>query len=137
MPTSKLDIVTPEKVAFSDDIDLLEATAIDGNIGILPGHAPLVTALEIGVLKVVKGDEDIFISISEGFMEVKPRQINVIVRTAELPQEIDVERAESAKKRAEERLDKKNDEKIDAARARAALERAVSRIRVAEKHNLR
>jgi len=137
MPTSKLDIVTPEKVAFSEDIELLEATAIDGNIGILPGHAPLVTALEIGVLKVVKGDEDIFISISEGFMEVKPQQINVIVRTAELPQEIDVERAESAKKRAEERLDKEVDEKIDEARARAALERAVSRIRVAEKHNLR
>ncbi len=137
MPTSKLDIVTPEKIAYSEEIDLLEATAIDGNIGILPGHAPLVTALDIGVLKVVKGNEDIFIAISEGFMEVKPDKINIIVRTAELPREIDVERAQAARERAEKRLNQKEDGKIDEARARAALERAFSRLRVAEKHDIK
>ena len=136
MPTIKLDIVTPQKISYSEEINVLEAPAIDGLIGILPGHAPLVTALEIGVLRVVRNQEEIMISISEGFMEVKPDQIKVVVRTAELPQEINVERAEEAKERAESRLnngDKKNDE----TRAKAALERAIARLKVADYHNIK
>ena len=136
MATTKLEIVTPEKVAYSEPISVLEAPAIDGLIGILPRHAPLVTALEIGVLQVQKDNDKFMISISEGFMEVKPEQINVVVRTAELPKEIDVERAKKAKARAEKRLESK-DKKIDAARARAALERAIARLKVADHHNIR
>ena len=128
MPTIKLEIVTPQKIAYEQNVELLEAPAIDGLIGILPRHAPLVTALKIGVIRVKNGEEEILISISEGFMEVKPVGVNVVVRTAELPKEIDIERAEKAKKRAEQRLET-DDSQIDEARAETALQRALSRLK--------
>ncbi len=131
-PTIKVDIVTPERVILSEDIDMLVARAIDGLIGILPRHAPLVTALNPGVVKIKKDEEVQLISISEGFMEVKPAQINVVVRTAELPHEIDVERAEKARKRAEKRLESDNNS-IDVARAEAALQRSIARLKAARK----
>ncbi|MFW5980407.1 MAG: F0F1 ATP synthase subunit epsilon [Halanaerobiaceae bacterium] len=132
MPKSKikLEIVTPEKISFSEDIDILEAPAIDGLIGILPRHAPLVTALNIGVLRIVQEEEEMLISISEGFMEVMPERINVVVRTAELPEEIDSERAENAKERAERRLENDRDD-INRERATNALKRAEARLKVA------
>ena len=132
MSTIKLDIVTPERVVYSEDIEMLVATAIDGDIGILPGHTPLVTGLVPCVLKVDKGGEKIHISVSDGFMDVKPEEINVVVRTAEFPEEIDIERAKEAKERAEERL-KKQDDKTNQAKANSALERALARINAAEK----
>ncbi|MGM0437277.1 MAG: F0F1 ATP synthase subunit epsilon [Bacillota bacterium] len=132
MSTIKLDIVTPERVVYSEDIEMLVATAIDGDIGILPGHTPLVTGLVPCVLKVDKGGEKIHISVSDGFMDVKPEEINVVVRTAEFPEEIDIERAKEAKERAEERL-KKQDDKTNKAKANSALERALARINAAEK----
>ena len=131
MATVKLDIVTPERVAYSEEIDMLVATAIDGDIGILPGHTPLVTGLIPNVLKVHEGDREIHISVSEGFMEVKPEEINVVVRTAEFPEEIDVDRAKRAKERAEERLEKESG-RISDARARSSLERALARINAAQ-----
>jgi F-type H+-transporting ATPase subunit epsilon len=134
MATVKLDIVTPERVAYSEEIEMLVATAIDGNIGILPGHTPLVTGLIPNVLKVQDGEREVHISVSEGFMEVKPDEINVVVKTAEFPDEIDVQRAEEAKKRAEERLEGEDEvEKINAARARSSLARALARIKAAQK----
>lgn len=132
MSTIKLDIVTPKRVVYSEDIDMLVATAIDGDIGILPGHTPLVTGLVPCVLKVDKGEEKKHISVSDGFMEVKPEEINVVVRTAEFPEEIDVERAKEAKERAEERL-KKEDQKTNKAKANSAMERALARINAAER----
>lgn len=127
--TIQLDIVTPERKVYSEPINLLVAPAIDGEIGILPKHTPLVTGLKTGVLKIKKNEEEILVSISDGFMEVKPDQINVVVRTAELPHEIDVERAREAMNRAKKRLNS-NNSRIDFARAEAALERAVSRLKV-------
>ncbi len=132
MSTIKLDIVTPERVAYSEDIERIVATAIDGDIGILPGHTPLVTGLVPSVLKVVKDGKEILISVSDGFMDVKPEEINVVVRTAEFPEEIDVERAKEAKKRAEKRLDN-NDKKTDEARAKSAMQRALARINASNK----
>lgn len=129
-PKIQLDIVTPQKLVYSDKIDMLEGPAIDGLIGILPRHAPLVTAMKIGVLKVRKGGEDTEIAISEGFMEVQPDKINLVVRTAELPEEIDVERAEAAKERAKERLESERDN-IDFVRAEASYERAIARLKAA------
>ncbi|ACL70528.1 F0F1 ATP synthase subunit epsilon [Halothermothrix orenii] len=128
--TIRLEVVTPEKVVFSEPVNILIAPAIDGEIGILPKHTPLVTGLKTGVMRVKKDGEEVKISISEGFMEVKPDEINVIVRTAELPHEIDVERARDALKRAEKRLNSRND-RIDRARARAAFERAIARLKAA------
>ncbi|MTI59207.1 MAG: F0F1 ATP synthase subunit epsilon [Firmicutes bacterium] len=134
--TIKLEIVTPENVVYSEDINLLEGPAIDGLIGILPRHAPLVTGLKTGILQVKKGEENINIPISDGFMEVKPEQINVVVRTAELPHEIDLERARRAKERAEKRLESDNSKQIDFARAQSALERALARIKAVDHHDL-
>lgn len=133
--TIKLEIVTPENVVYSEDINVLEAPAMDGLIGILPRHAPLVTGLKTGLLRIKKAEENVNISISDGFMEVKPEQINVVVRTAELPHEIDLERARFAKERAEKRLDS-DSKQVDFARAQSALERALARIKAVEHHDL-
>ena len=132
--TIKLEIVTPAVKKYSGEIEYLKAPAIDGQIGILPGHAPLVTALKIGLLELRKGEERLVIPISEGFMEVTPDNINVVVRTAELPDEIDVERARRAKERAEKRLNGKDSQSahFDYVRARAALERALARLKAAD-----
>ena len=131
MAKVQLDITTPRRVVYSNEIDMLIARAIDGNIGIMPGHTPLVTALENSVVRVKNNDEEIPIPISDGFLEVKPDKINLIVRTAELPEEIDLQRAEKAKERAERRL-REEKSKLDQARAEAALDRAVSRINAAK-----
>jgi len=129
-PKIQLDVVTPQKLAYSEQVDLIEGPAIDGLIGILPDHAPLVTAMQIGVVRVVKDGEQTQIAISEGFMEVQPDQINLVVRTAELPEEIDVERAEAARERAEEKLEKEKDN-VDFVRAEAAYDRAKARLKAA------
>ncbi|QTL96874.1 F0F1 ATP synthase subunit epsilon [Iocasia frigidifontis] len=134
--TIKLEIVTPENVVYSEDINVLEAPAMDGLIGILPRHAPLVTGLKTGVLQIKQAEENVRIPISDGFMEVKPEQINVVVRTAELPHEIDLERARRAKERAEKRLESDNSKQIDFARAQSALERALARIKAVDHHDL-
>lgn len=129
-----LEVITPKKTVFKEEVDVVEAPAIDGLIGILPRHAPLITALKTGVIKVTIDNNKKFISVSEGIMDVKPDQINIVARTAELPEQIDVERAKNAKQRAKERLEKES-AKIDHYRAEAALERALARIKAAEKHH--
>jgi len=133
--TIKIEIVTPSSVVYSEDISVLEAPAMDGLIGILPRHAPLVTGLKTGVLQIQKGEEKINIPISDGFMEVKPDIINVVVRTAELPHNIDIERAKQAKERAEKRMEK-NENKTDNARAQAALERAMARLKAVDQRHI-
>ena len=134
MAQVKLDIITPERVVYRQPVDMVVARAIDGDIGIMPGHTPLVTALETSVLKIIKDGEEIPVPISDGFLEVKPDQINVIVRTAELPEEIDVERAREARERAERRL-REERARFDETRAQAALERAIARIDAVEKRD--
>ncbi|MGP3778203.1 F0F1 ATP synthase subunit epsilon [Halanaerobium saccharolyticum] len=133
-PKIQLEVVTPQKLVYSEEVDLIEGPAIDGLIGILPDHAPLVTAMQIGVVRVVKDGEEIQIAISEGFMEVQPDKINLVVRTAELPEEIDVDRAKSARDRAEEKLEKDHDN-IDFAKAEAAYDRALARLKAAGHHD--
>ena len=133
-PKIQLDVVTPQKLVYSEQVDLIEGPAIDGLIGILPDHAPLVTAMQIGVVRVVKDGEETQIAISEGFMEVQPDQINLVVRTAELPEEIDIDRAKSARDRAEEKMEKDH-ENVDFARAEAAYDRALARLKAAGHHD--
>ncbi|AZR73995.1 ATP synthase F1 subunit epsilon [Anoxybacter fermentans] len=130
--TIAMDIITPERVVFSDEVEMVIVPALDGLLGVLPGHAPLITGIKIGVVKVKKDGEEFLVSTSGGIMEVHPDQIKMVVETAELPHEIDVERARRAKQRAEERLRNKT-AKIDEARARAALERAIARLKAAGK----
>lgn len=129
--TFHLDIVTPERLLYSDEVTMVVARAIDGETGILVGHAPLITALEIAPLRIKKEDEEIQISICGGFMDVLNDTVTVLAGCGELPGEIDVKRAEAAKGRAEERL-KSRQTDIDMERAEAALRRALVRLKVAE-----
>lgn len=128
----KLDIVTAERTVFSDDVDILVAPGVEGQLGVLPHHAPLMTMLLPGELLVRKGGEEFYFAISGGFLEVRPDKIIVLADTAERADEIDIARAEEAKKRAEERLAHPV-AGIDVARAEAALHRSLTRLRVGEK----
>lgn len=128
----RLDIVTAERQVYSDDVDLVVAPGVDGEMAILPGHAPLMTTLQPGELLIRRGGEEIPLVITGGFLEVRPERVTVLADAAERVEEIDAERAEEAKRRAEERLG----EKLDAAemeRAEAALRRSMIRLRVVRK----
>lgn len=132
----RLDIVTPERIVYSEDVNMVIARATDGDIGILPGHAPLIAGLDIWPLRVQRDEGERQISICSGFIEVRPDKVTVLAGCAELPEEIDVNRAEAAKNRAESRLKAATPE-IDFERAEAALRRALVRLRVAEQPRLR
>lgn len=132
MATIKLDIVTAERTVFSDDVDFISAPGVQGTLGILPHHAPLMTMLEPGELRVKKGREELCMVITGGFLEVRPDRVIVLADAAEREEEIDVCRAEEAKKRALERL-KQPATGVDHARAEAALRRAFARLQVVER----
>lgn len=129
--TLQLDIVTPERMVYSNDqVSMVIARAIDGETGILPNHAPLVTALEIAPLRIKHGDTETQIFLGGGFMDVQDNKVVILASVAELPDEIDVKRAEEAKLRAEARLQNPSPD-TDLQRAEAALRRALVRIKVA------
>ena len=134
--TIKLDIVTAEQLVYSDDVDIVVAPGIDGELAVLPHHAPLMTMLQAGELRVRKGGEEIFMAITGGFLEVRPDRVTILADAAERAEDIDAARAEEAKRRAEERLSGKISE-TDMARAEAALRRSLLRLRVAEKRRRR
>ena len=133
MATIKLEIVTAERSVFSEDVDIIIAPGIEGELGILPRHAPLMTALKEGELRARKGDEEYSMCISGGFLEVRPDRVIVLADACERAEEIDIERAEEAKKRAEQRLSEKYVPELDAARAEAAMKRAMMRLKIAER----
>ena len=133
----KLDIVTVERLVYSQEVDMVIAPGIDGELGILPRHAPLLTALAYGELRAKRGSEEDSFAISGGFMEVQPDHVTVLADTAEYAEEIDMERAEAARRRAEDRLQAMADEKIDFTKAEAALRRSIIRIKVAESRRRR
>lgn len=127
----RLDIVTPERTVYSKEVQMVITRAAGGDIGILPNHAPLISPLKPTVVDVKLDDnEEEKIAVSGGFLEVTRDQITILAEAAELASEIDVERARSAKKRAEERL--KKQEKVDRVRAELALKRAMNRLKVYE-----
>ena len=133
----RLDIVTVERLVYSEEVDMVIAPGVEGELGILPHHAPLLTALTYGELRVKRGDEEESFAISGGFMEVRPDQVTVLADTAERAEEIDLARAEAARRRAEERLRARSQNDIDFARAEAALRRSITRIKVAESRRRR
>jgi len=136
MSPVKLDIVTAERLVYSDEVDILVAPGIDGELGILPHHVPLMTVLKAGEMRARKGGDEIFWAISGGFLEVRPDRIIVLADTAERDDEIDLARAEEAKRRAEERL-KERTITIDASRAEAALQRSLARLKVGQRRRRR
>ncbi|MDD5338415.1 MAG: F0F1 ATP synthase subunit epsilon [Dehalococcoidales bacterium] len=132
MPSFKIDIVTAERIVYSEDVDEVVAPGVSGQLGILPHHAPLMTTLEAGELVVRKGGQEEIMAISGGFLEVRPDHVIVLADQAERAEEIDISRADEARKRAEDRL-KVKQTGMDALRAEAALRRALVRLSVAEK----
>lgn len=136
MATIRLDIVTAERVVYSGDVDLVLVPGVEGQLGILPHHAPLMTTLQMGELRVKKGGEEFSLAIHSGFLEVRPDRVIVLADAAERAEEIDIARAEEAKRRAEEAL-KQHPPEVDATRAEAALHRALTRLQVVEKRKRR
>ena len=136
MSSILLDIVTAERVVYSEEVEILIAPGIEGELGILPQHAPLMTTLKEGELMVRKGGEEVFMAISGGFLEVRQDRIIVLADTAERSDEIDIARAEEAKRRAEERM-KLRPAEVDKARAEAALRRSMVRLKISEKKRKR
>ena len=133
MPSLKIDIVTAERIVYSAEADAVIAPGVEGQLGILPHHAPLMTILQAGELVVRKGEQEEIMAISGGFLEVRPDHIIVLADQAERAEEIDAARAEAARKRAEERLKDRRAAGLDETRAEAALRRAMIRLTVAEK----
>jgi F-type H+-transporting ATPase subunit epsilon len=138
MSSLKLDIVTAERVVYSEDVDAIIAPGVEGQLGILPHHAPLMTTLQAGELLVRRGGEEDTLAISGGFLEVRPDRVIVLADTAERAEEIDLERAEAAKQRAERRLKERGvTPGLDEVRCSASLQRAVARLTVGEKFKRR
>lgn len=132
----RFEIVTAERVVYSDDVDIVIAAGIEGQLGILPNHAPLLTMLQPGELVVRKEGEETAMFVSGGFLEVMQNRVTVLADVAERVEEIDIARAEEAKRRAEERLRERPPE-VDLAAAEAALRRALVRIKIAERRKKR
>ena len=132
MATIKLEIVTAERQIFSDDVNVLVADGVEGQLGILPHHAPLMTMLKPGELLIRKDSEETYMAVTGGFLEVRPDKVIVLADACERAEEIDIARAEAAKQRAEEML-KAHRPEIDTARAEAALRRSLIRLKVAER----
>ena len=133
----RLDIVTAESSVFSEDVDMIIAPGMMGQLGILPNHSPLMTMLDPGEVVIKKGSDEQYLAVSGGFLEVRPDRVILLADSAERAEEIDIARAEEAKKRAEKRLEEKYMPEMDSARAEAALKRSLIRLRIAEKRRKR
>jgi len=132
MPSLQLDVVTAERVVYSDAVDSVVAPGTLGELGILPGHAALVTTLQPGELRVRKGTDEIDLAISGGFLEVRHDRVLILADTAERAEEIDIERAQAAQERAL-RLIQERRERADLIQAEAALRRSRVRLKVARR----
>ena len=127
-----LEIVTPDRSLVRDDVDEVQVPAAEGYLGILPGHTPLLATLQVGEVTYRKGSEVTKLAVAFGFVEVLPDRVTILAQIAERPEDIDVARAEAAKKRAEERLSKPLPE-LDFERARIAMMKSLIRLQVASR----
>ncbi len=136
MSTVRLDIVTAERLVFSEDVEAVVAPGVEGRLGILPHHAPLMTMLQPGELLVRKDGEELYLALSGGFLEVRPDRVIILADAAERVEEIDAARAEEAKRRAQERL-REHAPELDMAQAEATMRRALVRLQVVERRRKR
>ena len=132
MATFRLEIVTAERMVYSDDVNALIAWGVEGQLGILPHHAPLMTMLQPGDLLIRKEKEEEFFALSGGFLEVRPDKVIILADACERADEIDLARAEEAKRKAQETM-KAGPMTADAAAAEAALRRSLARLKAVEK----
>jgi F-type H+-transporting ATPase subunit epsilon len=133
--TILLEIVTPERLAYSDEVDSVVLPGSEGEMGVLPHHAPLVSTLGVGELRIRKGGTEESFAIVGGFVQVRPDRVVVMAETADMASEIDLEKAQEARREAERTLETGYHEGADLSAARAALQQALLRIRVAERRH--
>jgi F-type H+-transporting ATPase subunit epsilon len=129
----ELEVVTPERHILAETVDSLEMPGKDGYLGILPGHAPLITELGIGLLTYHKGAEERVLTVIHGYAEVLPDRVIVLAESSERSEEINVERARASLERAQGRLAKSGSPDVDWERASFAVERAMVRVQAASK----
>lgn len=125
----QLDIVTPDSVVLSEQVDYVSAPGVEGEFGVLPGHIPFLAALATGALSYTIGGQKYYAFVSGGFAEVSENKVTILAESAELAKDIDAARAMEAKKRAEARLAGQA-ENVNIERARAALQRAITRLNI-------
>jgi F-type H+-transporting ATPase subunit epsilon len=134
--TFKLEIATAERLVYSDDVNMVIAWGTEGQLGILPHHAPLITMLQPGELIIRKDDGESYLAVSGGFLEVRPEKVVILADACERADEIDIARAEDAKQRAGALMESPTADS-DTAAAEAALRRSLVRLRVAERSRRR
>ncbi|MBM7684541.1 F0F1 ATP synthase subunit epsilon [Defluviitalea raffinosedens] len=127
----QLQIITPEKNFFSGEVDRVSFRTTEGDIGVLPNHQPLTAIISIGTIRIKQDGNERKASLIGGFAEIQPDKVTILTDAAEWPEEIDVRRAEEAKRRAEERLAKRTAD-INVARAESALRRALIRLELSQ-----
>ena len=130
-----LEIVTPERLAYSDTVESVQLPGVEGELGVLPHHTPLVSMLGLGELRIRKDGEVETFAIAGGFLQVRPDKVVVMAEMADMAAEIDLEKAQEARKEAERALEGGFHEGADLAAARAALQVALLRQRVAERRH--
>lgn len=131
MKTLTISVVTPDGQVLEDDYEMISCKADNGELGILPGHIPLVATLTINPVRLKREDGEEVLAVNGGFLEVRPDKVTILAQSAEKAEDIDVARAQAAKARAEALLQSKEDH-VDFKRAELALNRAMNRIRVAQ-----
>ncbi len=129
-----LEIVTPERLAYSDDVDMVLVPGSEGELGILPHHTPLVSLLGVGELRIRKDGQEESFAIAGGFLQVRPDKVVVMAELASMASEIDLEKAQEARKEAQRALESGFHEGADLSAARASMQHALLQIRVAERH---
>jgi len=133
--TTRLEIVTPERLVYADDVDAVVLPGSEGELGVLPHHAPLITTLGLGELRIRKSGAEEHFAIVGGFLQVRPDKVVVMAETADMASEIDLELAMEARREAERALESGYHEGADLVAARAALQLSLLRIRVAERRH--
>ena len=137
LPTKiTLEVVTPERSLVSEQVDEVQLPGAEGYFGVLPGHTPLLATLQVGELWYRIGQDKHYLAVAFGFVEARPDRVTVLAQIAERPEDIDVPRAESAKRRAEERIAKPQLE-VDFERARIAMMKSLIRLQVAARARTR
>lgn len=129
----ELEVVTPQRLVLHEDVESVELPGADGYLGVLPGHAPLLTELGIGVLTYRANGQSHLLTVMEGYAEVLPDRVIVLAEVSERAAEIDVQRSETALRHAQEQVAKTSSADGDWRRAQSALQRALVRIQVASK----
>ncbi|MNJ42573.1 ATP synthase epsilon chain [compost metagenome] len=134
MSTFLLEIVTPEHIVFSQEVDSVAVRGVEGELGVLASHIPLVTPLQVAPITAKANGKTVSIAVHGGFVEVQGKKVIILAESAELPEAIDIERAKAARERAERRLSvRSNQDRVDHRRAELSLQRAITRINVSSR----